>query len=556
MKHFKAFKAAAFFLAALLSFSCNTEIIDPGVDPVVNPETPTSKYVTIPVLFNLSAGINTKVTLNSSDKYTFVDGDVVYFKNDTYEISGYVVYDSAHVTGPWEGRMKYNGANDFDSVIKTAPLNAVLVGSGSPLLATTYDSDLAHAFPTDLDSPDYSTAVAADLSTAVQNFSYFTTSFTYAQATTSGGSSNSIALQQQSCFIVFSLSFFGNSQLNIPSSSGTTITIIDGETTHATGNVAIESGVSSFAVAFKGGSTSLSEPKVTICNKVISFNGASLGINKKYTVTRTIYPSVGDAFYSDGIWGTYGHDNEAIAKGVVVYINKGENSLHPTSKKGNVTVDATVFADGVTEKDGDSFGHGLVMALTDTNEGLVRWGGDQSVFIIADDTFSAKWSTWTGVNNSSHHLLIKDFKGKTKTAYLYNNEGFIAGPSAYNYGALIPKTTGWFLPSSAQWIAAFISQGVTTDFLPDDSWNTFSRYWTDGSLDYGENGTYAKMNEMINAISGGISLVDEAWYWSSSQCDEKRALSVGFKTNDGIAFSNSNKMDNSYLRRVRPFLAF
>ena len=118
LKEFKLF--AAFILALSLFISCNTE-------DIIEPVDPTSKYVTIPVSFNLST-LQTKVSLNyvptqGINEYQFENGDVLYFSNATYGISGYVVYDASAGAGRhWNGMMKYDGRYDFDTYIKGADL--------------------------------------------------------------------------------------------------------------------------------------------------------------------------------------------------------------------------------------------------------------------------------------------------------------------------------------------------------------------------------------------------------------------------------------------------
>lgn len=556
--------------AFLLLISCGEDLIDPVVDPV-NPD---SRYVTIPVSLKLSAA-QTKVSLNGS-KYQLEEGDVLYFQNTDKEVTGYAAYSSSSQT--WTGRLKYPKMYDFDTEIKTAVLTGRLVCQNSSLYAYENDGDLNHVFPTALLAPDYSGAIAAHLAEAVQRFSCFSTSFTYAEA--AAAQSHTIAIAQESAFCDFKVTFDG--YLGTMRTGFTPVTFITSDGVGALSlagyaNIEKENDTyfATFTAALPGG-TQLSNASFTICDRQQSITDQTLSRNNIYHVSRKfdMSPHVGDPYWSDGSYGAIEHqDQNARIVGIIVYVDQ-----------------PGVADDGITAKQ-YGFGHALVMSLHNANNTGVFWGVPG---ILRTKPATAK----TGDAVASQDGYGKTIQwlqglGETDVKAAYVARHYRADGENLDIPA---GSTGWFLASTGQWIYSICDPG----FLRASSYTG----WYDGNdnLWYNSGNNYLS-SSLAKVMKGETALTDlfntrfeelrqhfaptineytfydhfgmlsggnrSDNYWTSDEFDKDKAIRMNYgavaTAKDGIW--SSIKLDpinkyqtygwkEAFYMKVRPFLAF
>lgn len=276
-------------------------------------------------------------------------------------------------------------------------------------------------------------------------------------------------------------------------------------------------------------------------------------------------PILGDPYYSDGSWGCNAHGNGAEVVGIVVYLGSG---------------------DIVENK-----AHGLVMALKDASQ-------------------SAKWDTYSKQSGNrvsrfndkvtSAELALVNYGGKAKTEALSAYDNHQAAKLALEYNVSVnPNTcTGWFLPSSGQWIsviyglcgAAYPVKDASVGGAGYDTWwlngdNSAKKYWGTTATDIarvlyhpadGERYAHERINDALSAACGGDgSKYDEIitvigtnnWisYWTSSESSLNEATRMNFgiekddeRTKLNLRYSSikADKKDKSTSYRVRAFLAF
>ena len=221
-------------------------------------------------------------------------------------------------------------------------------------------------------------------------------------------------------------------------------------------------------------------------------------------------PELGDAYYSDGSWGSNPHASDATVIGVVAWL--GSDSDLKCSRP-----------------------HGLVMALNDVSS-TQTWGPTST-----DETFLTNTSSIDGCQSNNK-------KGSTNTANLLDDgHKHKAASAARNYTPAAPSTTvnsNWFLPSAAQWLAVTGSSGIggyTGTFV----WAGYASSSTN---------ILTNINNRLTASGvGGTGLTTGANYWSSTETTSDGAVSVYFLSEPGVGVSSDNKAN---ARRVRAFLAF
>lgn len=208
--------------------------------------------------------------------------------------------------------------------------------------------------------------------------------------------------------------------------------------------------------------------------------------------------------------------------GIVVYVSDG-------SEEG----------DNITE----GYGHGLVMAYRNANRYSTRWNPGSSAIVELDDYIYTQF-----VNKSTGAAAaLSDFKGILKTDYLSDVNSYSA-KNASDYSPKVTdemKTSSWFIPSAAQWIAIMCSPGLGGAKKPSTS---------DGFPTYMENGSgnpFANINKYINdpAVTRTFFEASDT-YWSSS----------AFNGSVGVYLAgNSTRLtwwNSSSYAFVRPIFAF
>ena len=259
-------------------------------------------------------------------------------------------------------------------------------------------------------------------------------------------------------------------------------------------------------------------------------------------------PMLGDPYYSDGTWATCNkHADGAKAVGIVVYLGSG----------------AIV----------ENYPHGLVMALKDASQ-------------------SAYWATATGTVSNDRAQAAADvlvnFGGLGKTQDMDNETKYPAAYAAYHYNVTVDKNkcSGWFLPSSGQWIS--VVYGLCGAEYPvkgagpgNDTWwlngnNNKKEYWGTNATDIAKvlypseaNGyAHTIINRYLSAASQEhddiITVIGEStWisYWTSTEAANADAIRMNF----GVEKKNENryssikadkKSKTKTQLRVRAFLAF
>lgn len=208
--------------------------------------------------------------------------------------------------------------------------------------------------------------------------------------------------------------------------------------------------------------------------------------------------------------------------GVVVYVNDGSD-----------------WGNKVTEKDA-GYGHALVMAMRDA--GQKRWNSQNAVLINSEDVGEDnEYTQW--VNTSTGGYATKyDFNGIEKTRYL----AAVGSPAALvieDYSPKAPMTSsGWFLPTTAQWLATLCSPGVGGKPMPADgsSWG----------IDTSSGQAVVGLDDKLKAIGGSKQTLGAYKYWTSSAFNAKTGIYINLATS---RFTWYNWSQYAY---VRPVFAF
>lgn len=184
---------------------------------------------------------------------------------------------------------------------------------------------------------------------------------------------------------------------------------------------------------------------------------------------------------------------------------------------------------------------GLAIALTDASTSAAWYG-----------TSSSYSSTCVYQNSTfSNHYGYADIKGIQNTNQMADKTGncashttHAAAAAAKNYSSTVDvpaNCSQWFLPSSGQWFRMFRNA-------------TLNLTWSDWGWSSGSGSDYNKVNKMFTDAGANSAVFSSgARYWSSSECNSGRAVSVDFNSSYGVSVYSSNKY-GTY--RVRAFLAF
>ena len=301
--------------------------------------------------------------------------------------------------------------------------------------------------------------------------------------------------------------------------SVTSITISATGLTDSPITVTPTSATKTLYVAMENNSTTSPSYTFTTTIDGLSYTGtksATISKGAFYTADVTLSgptkAAVGDAYYSDGTWGSNYHALDAIKIGVVVYVG-----------------------DDVDIKCGKS--NGLVMALHDTDS-REAWGA------YGDETFLTNVTTAEMAKTYDKNGLLNTQRLNGAAGGCTHNHPAAIAARDYKYistvasGTHPENSTEWFLPSGAQWIAAV--QAWTGSSYVDPAWNSYN----------GISASFTNINDILD-IHGGSHL-DTYDYSVSSESTVDRIMEAAF-SNSGFDIGNNPK-NLAYC--VRPFLAF
>ncbi len=265
--------------------------------------------------------------------------------------------------------------------------------------------------------------------------------------------------------------------------------------------------------------------------------------------------TLGDVYYAAGFWSS--------PTSSVINACKTASSSNPI---GIITYknEGTAISNQYTEKDTKATGiggHALVMALTDANSATsVVWATTTGNGSTTDESYL----TNIPATNSAAIVsltLETDVSGYTNTVNLVNCSGHDhqAAKTAKNYSVSCPTlSTGWFLPSAAQWVVSYGPSGVGGGSWASLIWANWC--WMSARI---------AMDNALSKVSGATTITKASGaviYWGSNEQEATRA--VGFFVENrnntgydyGFSMGNNNEnpktVSNPNRYYVRSFLAF
>ncbi len=211
----------------------------------------------------------------------------------------------------------------------------------------------------------------------------------------------------------------------------------------------------------------------------------------------------------------YGH----TPLGIVVFVNYGSE-----------------WSKNVVETNNNG-GHGLVMSYKEEGKYFPNWE-------VPDEPYSED----NGYIGNTHESAWNDFSGYDKTQALEYAD-LKAASLVSDWKPEAPmESSGWFIPTTAQWGAALCSPG-----LGGASWPNENDYWTKPF-----SGTpLFTINTYTNTYGSKINLAGTYWTSSAQGASANKGVFVKLEWKTGWAFfrsaSNIEPSDYVYLR---PFFAF
>ena len=183
-----------------------------------------------------------------------------------------------------------------------------------------------------------------------------------------------------------------------------------------------------------------------------------------------------------------------------------------------------------------TYNHGLAIALTDATTSNCAWAvTTESAGVSSSETMTDHKNFLNGIGDTE--TLVTKY-GSGCAAYI-----------AKNYGVDVSGFTnsGWFLPSSGQWLKFFGAAGV--DVANWTSWG-----WAPAPDGGTKVDNWTKINTLLTAAGGPVQ---QYWYWSSTEYTSNTAVSVRFSAavDEGVRmfFGTKDSWTGGY---VRSFLAF
>ena len=548
--------------AALVVFACHAPALEEEIrlpekqESVVVPE-----RTTIP--FSLQVSTEATKVSYAGGSYQFKEGDKLHVKGVTRtDIEG----DLTQNGDVWSGDLSY------------------LTSEGVPADNTALKVTLVHADNTDTES--YASAIVGSdnvsevttanlLQYAVEHYSLFTADVTF--------ETTSAALKQQATFLDVKVTFIFDGTHEMGSGGNARIDLVTslGPVRSNTAFVRQSETSNRYDVHFMAvipGGQSKDAFTLSVVDRVITFSdNATLEGNKKYTVTREIefVPQLGDPFWNDGSYGRMDHpDENARIVGIIVYVNRDK-----TDEIGNAITEHTII------NGEDHYGHGLVMALHNADEG-VPWS----------NASTDKQCTGSNITRPGQTTAVNNLSGFKNTQSIIDalGEGAVSAASrAKAYGVSVPAeyTTGWFLPSVGQWMYTISTEGFG-GANPSSEWiNGNHKLWLEnGSLNdliYVMDNKNSSDNLLVQSLNDRLEFLKKEFgvdydafgmsygdkysdnYWSSSEGSKSTAIRMNFgsvETYNNMKWATIKvkpepksatwAWDNHFIMKVRPFLAF
>ena len=492
MKTKNLFRVLPAVAAVLLFAACSGD--DQNVAPVTEPETPAGKGTVIHYSATVSDGTTTRATLNSSREYEFQTGDKLTITTADGTLTGDLTLTSGagEATATFEGVLTYNGSGTPAADLE---LQAVLVSTNNAMTTLTYSSA---TYPT--------TAIASTLAEAVQKYSYFTATSTYA--------AKLFTVDQQTSFLNFTVT------LTDGTTAGTDldITITNNSSTVCTGSVTTvdDSGIKAKFVAAMPAGTTMSSATFQLGSKsAVSFGGTTtLVANKIYNISKTI--AAADPLA----------DVTSADLGKVIGANGQLYETASAATAAGTTASAIIaYVGSAGSVETSSTYKGLAIALTDANS--EQWYTANSGTCVSQTSAIATAITYkNGI--ASTNTLTSD--GHTHAA----------AQAASSYSTARPSgTSAWFLPSMGQW--NLIVQGLATK----KAGSTVSTDLTRSS-----NSTYTASNLNTVITAAGGTGFQSSHYWSSTEYGTLYAWDMYFLSGYADYYYKTN------IRYVRAVFAF
>jgi len=316
-----------------------------------------TKGIIIPYSADVTQSAKTRASVNESTlQLLFEAGDQLEISGTN--ISGTLTLSTGAGTssGHFTGSLTYTGSGTPDPSLA---LTAKLISSSNALTGN-----------------DYSTAIAASLTEAVQKYSNLTGSSTY--------SAKSFSLTQNSSFISFNLSFGDGSTTDGDYTA--TISDTNGTPYSATGSVSVSSAKAEFVAAFAGGTTLVS-PKVTVNSKDFAFGSASTTLAAGY-----VYPANKVVTLADIDLSTTG-STTTPDNSIVTVTGNGSSAVLTIGDGSTVTLSGMTAQRLVLNGD-------ATLILTGTNS-IVRGGNNMNaISLTTDKTLTIKGTGSLTANTS------------------------------------------------------------------------------------------------------------------------------------------------------------
>lgn len=531
----------------MLVASCSVPEIEEVVE--INPRT------TIP----FSVVVATDMT-----KVSYADAKYAFKTDDSF-----VVESGSSERDDIEGSLAFDGTNKLKGDISFETAKGL--DNGTPLTITLINADS--------DKDSYAKGIAATLKEAVEKYSLFTATLLFNDATTES-SPQSVSFAQQAAFLEVTVKFTNVLNSTMPTGETPAEIIASDGTVISTGKGRIVEGSAHnyqavFVAAVPGG-TEMKGSKLSICEREVTILPADgdskvVGKNKKYTLEpRSVDfgPQLGDPFWSDGSYGRISHPAGVSVIGIIVYVNDGSD-----------------IGNALTEKNGDNYGHALVMSLRNVFSTGKSWGNKGTAFNTDTITTPKQILEASRISGLANTYLINASGSKDMAAY---------HASQYRSGEsdAISNTTGWFLPSIGQWIYSISKDGFgganpASEWMRNDGKGTkwLSSKGTLSDLVLVMPATTSNaLTESLNArmevldtdyscgydsfgMTSGSDFSDN--YWSSSEKNEDYALRMNFGSVETYNGNNYSTIKASpveknqtyfwrkpFIMKIRPFLAF
>ena len=533
--------------ALMLVASCSVPEIEEVVE--INPRT------TIPFSVVVATDM-TKVSYADA-KYAFKTGD------------SFVVESGSSERDDIEGKLAFDGDKKLKGEISFETEKGL--DNDTPLKITLINADNS-------DKNSYAKGIAATLKEAVEKYSLFTTTLEFNSATTES-SPQPVSFAQQAAFLEVTVEFTNVLNSTMPTGETPAEIIASDGTVISTGKGRIVEGSAHnyqavFVAAVPGG-TEMKGSKLSICEREVTILPADgdskvVGKNKKYTLEpRSVDfgPQLGDPFWSDGSYGRISHPAGVSVIGIIVYVNDGSD-----------------IGNALTEKNGDDYGHALVMSLRNVFSTGKAWGNKGTLYTSNTITSPAQTMEQSRLSGLANTQTI-NASGRTDMA-AYAASQYRSGQSDD-----LSNTTGWFLPSIGQWIYTISKDGFG-GANPASEWvnnaSDHKNWLTKGNLNdlvlvmpaTTANALTESLNARLAVLDGDFSCGYDSFgmtsgsdfsdnYWSSSEKSADEALRMNFgsvETYNGSSYStikaNPVAKNQTYawktpfIMKIRPFLAF